>query len=471
MTKRLILIPGGLLLVGLSISCTNSRNVIVSPIVQTELSTGDYTSTIQAVFDAKCISCHGENSPASGLSLVNWDALVKGSDFGEAVIAFDADNSVLIEMATKLQPAAHLGADGNALTAGEIASLKKWVDDGAKNDEGVSPFETISNPLVVANQGAARVSIIDTKANVVARTVDLQELGFSAGAKPHHAVVEDDGSAWYLSLIGESKVLKFNANNELLGQAEFETPGMMAMHPDDGTLLVGRSMMAISPPTRVGVIERENMDLDEVDVFFSRPHALAISPSGEHVYAASLSENSMISVDLESGDNNLNSMGGPVHTFVQFAISPDGKIMVAGGQISGKLLIFDIASPLEPTLVDSISVKAGPWHPVFSPDGKRVYFGNKMANTISVVNMETRSVDAIIEGEGISQPHGIALSRDGKTLYVSNNNLKGVYKSRHNFGDNEMVGNITVIDTETLKIIKVLEVEQYASGISSLYRP
>ncbi len=471
MRKLASLIPGGLLLVGLSISCTSQRNVVESSIVETELSTGDYSKNVQSVFDAKCVSCHGGSSPAAGLGLESWEQLIKGSDHGEAIIAFDPEYSVLVEMATKLQPNPHLGDATNPLSTSEIAVIRSWISSGAKNDDGSSPFEEISKPLYVANQGAARVAVIDTDANVVARTVDLQSLGFSSTSKPHHAVAEKDGSAWYLSMIGESKVLKFDRNNKLIASTDFEKPGMMAMHPNDGTIVVGRSMMAVSPPTRVGIIERESMELDEWDVFFPRPHALAIAPAGDRLFAASLAENSMIAIDIKSGVNKLNIMGGPVHTLVQFAVAPGGEIMVAGGQVSGKLLVFDISNSLDVTLVDSIKVNAAPWHPVFSPDGKRVYFGNKMANTITVVDMENRNVEAVIDGNGISQPHGIALSEDGKTLYVSNANLKGAYKSRHNFGDNEMVGTITVIDTETLSIKKVIEVEQYASGISPLFTP
>ena len=73
----------------------------------------------------------------------------------------------------------------------------------------------------VANQGAATVTVIDTETLEIVDVVDLTTLGFSANAKPHHIVVEPDGSHWYLSLIGENRVLKFDRGNELVGQAEF----------------------------------------------------------------------------------------------------------------------------------------------------------------------------------------------------------------------------------------------------------
>jgi YVTN family beta-propeller protein len=50
--------------------------------------------------------------------------------------------------------------------------------------------------LYVCNQNDATVSVIDTRTNSVVRTVDLQKLGFTANAKPHHVQVEPDGSFW-----------------------------------------------------------------------------------------------------------------------------------------------------------------------------------------------------------------------------------------------------------------------------------
>ena len=118
------------------------------------------------------------------------------------------------------------------------------------------------------------VSVIDVEAGVVARTVDLQKLGFSAEAKPHHVAVEEDGSFWYVSLIGDDKLLKFDRANNLVAQATFERPGLMVLDPKSDKLYVGRSMKAVNPPQRIGIITRSTMEIEEVDVFIPRPHAV-----------------------------------------------------------------------------------------------------------------------------------------------------------------------------------------------------
>ena len=91
--------------------------------------------------------------------------------------------------------------------------------------------------IYVCNQGSASVSVIDASVNEIVATVDLTQLGFSENAMPHHAVAESDGSHWYVTLIGENRVLKLNRKNEVVGETELEVPGLMAMHPADDILL------------------------------------------------------------------------------------------------------------------------------------------------------------------------------------------------------------------------------------------
>ena len=384
--------------------------------------------------------------------------------------------------------------------------------------------------LYVANQLDAAVTVIDMATNEIVATVDLTAFGFSPDAKPHHIAVEADGAFWYVSLIGDGKVLKFNRDNELVGQADFETPGMMVVDPTTSTLYVGRSMMAVNPPPSIGIVDRETMEMDEIVVFFPRPHALALSGTSDRLYTASLAENSVASLGLEDEDVELSRLEGPIHTLVQFAIAPDGQTMVAGGQLSGQLLFFSLADPAHPNVTAALDVGGMPWHPTFTPDGRYVYIGNQALNEVMVIDAEKREVVKRIKGTGLAEPHGIAVRPDGRYVYVSNRNLKGTYRpldadepqvaeeqeegdhgngdhgneehhSGHhaehstehgadshnedseamemkektgdmamdmNMSDNpDYGGTVTVIDTETNEIVKVLDLGRYPSGMGT----
>ncbi|MGH7446871.1 MAG: YncE family protein, partial [Longimicrobiales bacterium] len=69
----------------------------------------------------------------------------------------------------------------------------------ARTGTGTAAQNAAGELLYVCNQDDATVSIIDMATNRVIRTVDLQRLGFSATAKPHHVAVEPDGSYWYVT--------------------------------------------------------------------------------------------------------------------------------------------------------------------------------------------------------------------------------------------------------------------------------
>ncbi len=319
--------------------------------------------------------------------------------------------------------------------------------------------------VYVTSQSAAAVSVIDAASQKVVATIDLTELGFSANCKPHHVAVEADGSFWYVSLIADWRVLKFDRDNNLVGQAEFETPGLLSIDPVLDVLYVGRSMAAVSPPMRIGAITRSSMEIEEVDVFFARPHALIAAPAGGLVYTASLAENRMAAVEPAEEILELVDVAGDIHTFVQFALSPDGNTLVTGGQMSGEVLVFDLADALAPELITTFNIGGQPWHPVFAPDGETVYFPQRTANAVAVVDTESWSLRGQITGGGLIEPHGSAISADGRWLYVSGRNTSGEYGET---ADGEAPGGtLNLIDTTTGEVVGVVSVPAYAAGVAA----
>ncbi len=318
--------------------------------------------------------------------------------------------------------------------------------------------------LYVASQEEVTVAVIDMATHELVETVDLKSFGFSGTAKAHHTAVEPDGSFWYVSLIAAGRVLKFDRENRLVGQAEFETPGMLSLDPTSDRLYVGRSMAAVNPPQRVGVISRTSMSIEEVDVFFPRPHAIAVDPGGERFFSASLGQNSIAYAPLGAEEVDLLSLDGMNHMLVQFAVSRDGKWMVGGGQMTGQLLVFDLENE-ELEVTTSVEVGGQPWHPSFSPDGREVWVPNQAANTVTVVDVETWRVAAVIDHPALIEPHGSAMSPDGSTVYVSGRNVAGTYHPTS--GDDERPGTVVAIDTATRAVVAVIEVGRYAAGMSA----
>jgi YVTN family beta-propeller protein len=448
--------------------------------IETASEQAAHYADVQEVFDTKCVSCHTGPEAVRGLSLDSWESTIAGSDHGEAVIAYDAARSLLIELTTKFVGGPHpIELDAEGLTDDEVEVLSTWINEGAPSASGEIPFADAEHLLYAANQSEAVVSVIDMETNQVVRTVDLQPLGLPANAWPHHIAVEPDGSYWYLSLIASNQILKFDRQNELVARIDFVRPGLLAVDPAGENLYAARSMAAVSPPQEIGVIRRSDMSFEEVGIFIPRPHALAVQPGTGTVFTASLSVNQIASFYPEDEALELADLGGDrPHTFIGFTTSPDGRWMVGTTELTASVFVFDLEQA-DMIPVDTIAVNAAPWHPTFTPDGRWVYVGNNWDNTATVIDMETREVAKVIEGNGLAQPHGAATSPDGRFAYIASRNLEmppghskyeHMYTPRYDTGDNARAGTVVVIDTATQEIVKVIEIEGYGAGLGTAAR-
>lgn len=340
------------------------------------------------------------------------------------------------------------------------------VQPAAGGSAGGSGGGADAGLLYVNNQAGASVSVIDMGMLEVVRTIDLRDYGFSANAKPHEVVVEPDGSAWYVSLIGDNAVAKFSADGQLLGAAEMEVPGLLALHPGGELLYATHSMSVINPPATVGEIRRAEPDVEQIiEVLFPRPHIIEAHPGGEYVYTASLGVNQMASIEVETGEVELIRLEGPNPVLGHGAVAPDGSTMVIT-TLAGQLLVFDLADPATPRLADSIRVGMRPWLPAFGPDGRYVYVPNRGDNTVSVVDMERRDVVATIDHPAFAEPYAAIVSPDGSRVFVSNTNETGSWSLEGAAGDAAEAGNVVVIDAAANSVIKVIPIGPGPTGMA-----
>jgi YVTN family beta-propeller protein len=321
--------------------------------------------------------------------------------------------------------------------------------------------------LYVANQDDATVSVIDMATNAVVETVDLRRYGFGDNARPHHAQVEPDGSAWYVTLIGAGKVLKLDARNQLLASADLEVPGLMALHPTEDVLFVGRSMSAVNPPPSVAIVRRSDMTVvDEIGLIFPRPHAIVIGPDGKRVYIASLGVNQLASMASDGDDVRLVDVPGAARGFVQAAVSPDGRWLAVTAELTDELLIFSLADPAVPTLERAIPMPDGPFEPIFTRDGRWIYVTNLAANRVTIVDVSRWTPADTLEHESFLQPHGVALSPDGAVVYVGSRHQSGGVHD-HAGGKPTGTGTVVAICASTRRVLRSLTVGGYAAGMGA----
>lgn len=321
--------------------------------------------------------------------------------------------------------------------------------------------------LYVPNQSGPSISVLDG-AGTVLTTIDLRALGFTAHAMPHQVAAAPDGSAWYVTLAGDGYVLKFDRDNRLVAKAPLALPGMIVLDPRRDRLYVSRALMAVHPPSSLGVLRASDLTLvDEPDILISRPHALAVDTVTGRVYAGSLDANQIATLETE-GRVSVTTLPGPPHGFVGLATSPDGRRLVATTQITNQLLAFETADPRTLGQIAAVPVAPGPYDVAYSPDGLSVWVPDQRADCATQVDTRTWTVAAVVRGDGFAEPHGVAVTPDSRTVYITNHGRllaesaapgvpSGPDAPRAN-------GTVVVIDAPTHAIRTVAEVGPFAAA-------
>jgi YVTN family beta-propeller protein len=231
-------------------------------------------------------------------------------------------------------------------------------------------------------------------------------------------------------------------------------------------------MSAVNAPARIAVINRKTMAPEEVEVLVSRPHGLAIAPDGKHAYVASLGTNQIAVYDAAREQVGIVEVpgGDTSQVMVQLAVSPDGRTLVATSQLTGKLLVFDLADPKQPKLVQRVSTGDWPWLVTFTPDGGEVWVPNQRSNDVTVVDAKRWSVITTVKGD-FAQPDGIAISGDGNLVFVANHNtdnvmtMGGISMAMPMAGMTAAPGRLIVIDAKKRAVVGRVETAPDGAGL------
>src|ERR1043165_4290144 len=92
----------------------------------------DYERDIRPIFEQRCLSCHDRRKRKGGLLLTERkSALQKGESGLPAFVPGDAQASERVRRVTSMDPERRMPPKGAALTAGQVAPLRRWIREGA----------------------------------------------------------------------------------------------------------------------------------------------------------------------------------------------------------------------------------------------------------------------------------------------------------------------------------------------------
>ncbi len=398
--------------------------------VSTASAEGPGVSVISTATDAVTGSISGLISGGSSL-VVSPDGsslyIMEGA-YGAVAIAKTATSAVVDTVTAFDEPdAAVLSPSGKSLyvTDGSSVAIMDTSTDAVTNSIA------IGQPAVGASSGVAAIAITpDGNSVYVAGTINY--LGVLAvintatdtlsgtvpivGEDPGALVVSPDGEKVYvanrgfnlggtfgdgITVIGtatETAVATIPASTGLLGPG----PNGLAVSPDGKTLYVANDPPLFGDNT-VSVINTATDVVTGTITVGSDPAGITVSPDGKTAYVANSADATVSVIDTATNTviNTINVVGSPD----SMAVSPDDKTLYVGG--SGISVIDTTSDTVTATIPDATA--SSPI--VLSPDGQALYSGNG-----AVISTKT---DAVARQLPIGCGLGMAISPDGKTLYVA----------------------------------------------------
>jgi WD40 repeat protein len=387
-----------------------------------------FSRDIQPILQKKCQGCHQPASKTSGLDLTTFDGFSKGGKRGPAFVAERPDDSVVVRYLTAaLQPRMPLGEP--ALPEAEIALIKEWIRDGAKNDslpettELRTPiylqppvitalrFSPDGSEIAVSGNGEVLIHSVDGKAplrRLMGSAERILSLAYSADGK---LLIAGGGTP---AQFGEVQVWDAK-NGKLLRSARLTTDTVFgaSLSPDASKIAVGgtdNSVHVIETASGKELYKISNHENWVLATVFGVDSKRFVSASGDR--AAKL-------IDAASGAflENVNLLRGEL---AAIARHPKKDIVVIGGaERIPYIYLLDRPRNMkiadDSTLVRKLDRQDGVITALdWSPDGTRIAVAG-MAPTVNLYDPETGEKKASCKGHeaGI---YAVAFSPDSTKL-------------------------------------------------------
>lgn len=479
----------------------NHQTTAITPLEPASIPTHQiiYSLHIQPMFNSGCAihGCHeGEGSGhnklqkrmhgGSSYSLSSWADVLSGTDNVAQVVPYRASKSHIIQHLnrdTTVAPVALPAMPPAFPFPTELRDLLiRWINDGAKNDDGTVAYSTMPARgwLYVTNQGEDVTAVIDLDRHKIARyiTTGTENTLTAPLQSPHNVVVDWQNQYYYVNLIGGNKLLKFRvSDNQKVGELTtgIFSPAQVALTRNSDTAYVTNFE---STRKNISLINTTTMTKirDIGDDAMVKPHGVSITPNFKYVIVVnSFSDNLTI---IQTSDNTIVTtvpLSGNVPVLpigysyqyepYQAVITHDSRFAYVTCRKSNEVRVLDIE---QMKIIDSIKVGNMPLIPTITPDGQYVFVPNRNSNSISAINTATRKVEYTIEGVGV-EPHGTAVSKDGKYLYVSCENYLNSDPPHHVTQGSKRPGFVKVIDIAKKSVVMSLEVGNFGAGIAVTY--
>lgn len=287
-------------------------------------------------------------------------------------------------------------------SAGSLELVKTLPAGKAPREVCVAPD---GRRAYVSNQGETSITVVDLDAASVVATITHPEM-----KAPDGCVVSPDSQKLYVAAAGKDSVFVFaTGTNKLLKEIPVRLAGLRRVtFSPDGTKLY----LTCNRTPEIAVIDpKTDSVVQSIKVGNENRGGLAFSPDGKTLVSGSVEDDTLYFIDVATGQTKriLGVPGSPQRV----EITPTNHIFVLcriGGRNPDKTfrpVLFGIFDLEKHENSISLPVSQMPWGLAMSRDGKTLYLSSNSDNTIMIVDADTMKVLHTIPTE--KDPNGIAL--------------------------------------------------------------
>ena len=319
--------------------------------------------------------------------------------------------------------------------------------------------------VYVTNSAGDSIHVIDIATNKVVQIIKGIET-------PHGINFAPDGSKVYVSNESTSTLDVFDAKSgDLIKKIELSAhPNNIAVSKDGSRVFVAIAR----EPGAVDVIDTATLTRTKSVPVHGRLHNIYVTPDGKYLIAGSIPKKLMTVIDLSTDQIAWEHQFDKGVRPMAIEANPDGstkRIFVQLSDTDG-FAVIDFAKREEvarirlPDLHTGVEMDAGraaaPSHGIgVSPDGKTLWVTSIPQNAIFAYSLADLSVlghvslpELKLPGRptGGAVPNWVTFAPDGKTVYVSNAGLRSV----------------TAVDTEAMTVRAVIPVGEVPKRINTM---
>jgi YVTN family beta-propeller protein len=310
----------------------------------------------------------------------------------------------------------------------------------ADKDAVQKPSEKAAWPIFVLNSLDASISVIDP-------VTWLETKRIPTGKEPHHLYLTPD----------EKSLIVANALGDSLTFLDPRTAEVQRTVRD----IVDPYQLRFSPDMKWFVTAGNR--LDHVDIYRwdgkelslskristgKTPSHLWIDSTSSTVYSTMQDSDELVAIDLKTQTLKWRVKTGSLPADIYG--TADDKTLFVGLTGGEGVEVYDVSAGQPAKLIKTIATGKGAHAFRAAGDGRYIFVSNRVANTLSKIDMQTQTVVARLQGP--SGPDCMDVSADGKTILLSS----------------RWARKMSVIDAESGKVIRQVNVGRSPHGVWTL---